>query len=292
MPCSFCNSNLHNITYCNNTMIDILYERIKMIYVNMLTQLFITHEIEVMFKSVLNRSFNLRELRGVGVKYIHSFATRTKQEFVNMLWRYFSTRRHLPDQQFSSTDNFSLIQADDEWIEARGLAVIRDSVPDFDRDLVDTPPEDEQDIMWYIDRTQSGLIIRHNIIRNEELILPEFDFRQLTGRQRIFGRVLLQEFDYVGYIRNVKKYKISPLLVKQQEKEYVEECSICYENISSIDMVKLNCSHNFCGGCIKETLKAHNNMYCGPVCALCRVPMKSFSMKNQEIYNLVSEHCL
>jgi hypothetical protein len=274
-------------------MIDILYERIKMIYVNMMTQLFITHEIEVMFKSELNRSFNLRELRAVGVKYIHSFATRTKQEFVNMLWRYFSTRIHLPDQQFLSTDNFSrLMQADDEWIEARRLPVIPDPVPDFARDLVDTPSEDEQDIMWYIDRTPSGLIIGPNIMRNEELRLPEFDIRQLTGGHRIFGRDLLPEFDAVAHIPDVKKYKISPLLVEQQEKECVEECSICYENISSIDMVKLNCSHNFCGGCIKETLKAHNNIYCGPTCALCRAPMKSFSVKNPEIYNLVSEHCL
>jgi len=93
-----------------------------------------------------------------------------------------------------------------------------------------------------------------------------------------------------------KYYNISPFLVKQKEDEKCkkEECNICLEkNINSIDMVKLNCDHNFCGKCIINTLNSFNNDYCVPRCAFCRVPMKSLSVKNPEIYDtLVSEHCM
>lgn len=144
MSCSFCASNLHNINRCNNQMIDILYERIKVIYVDMMTQY--PHETEVRFKSILNRRFNLRELRGVGVKYIHAVARTTKQILVNMLWQYFSTHIHLPEN--------------DGWIEARRrLPVQPDPIPDFARDLEEQQDDEEEDITWYIDRTPSRVNI-------------------------------------------------------------------------------------------------------------------------------------
>ena len=81
------------------------------------------------------------------------------------------------------------------------------------------------------------------------------------------------------------------------EEEGVKECAICYETISPDCFVRLNCSHTFCGSCIKQTLKTHNNQSYnnqtyGPTCALCRAPMTSFSVKNSVIYEMLSEHCL
>lgn len=142
MSCSFCASNLHNINRCNDPMIDTLYERIKVIYVDLMTQF--PQETEVRFKSVLNRRFNLRELRGVGVKYIHAVARTTKQILINMLWQYFSTRIHLPEN--------------DGWLEARRLPVEPDPIPEFARDL-EQQQDDEEDITWYIDRTPSRVNI-------------------------------------------------------------------------------------------------------------------------------------
>lgn len=269
MSCSFCYSRFHNITHCGHSMIDILFERIKVIYVDMMTHY--PDDKEVRFKSVLSRRFNARELRGVGVKYFGTPARTTKVILIDRMWRYFSSRIHLPEPQ-----------ENDGWIEARRLPVAPDPVPDFARDLEDTPPEDEHDIMWYIDTTPSPV----SLLSFGMQIFPR------NSSPVTVARNLLLEFEAVAHAPQVKKYNISPLLVQQQEKEGVEECAICYENISSIDLVKLNCSHIFCGSCIKGTLKAHNNIYCGPACALCRAPMTSFSVKNPEIYNLVSEHCL
>jgi len=266
MVCSFCQNRSHNISQCHHPMIDVLYERIKVIYVDIMIQY--PHDIELRFKSVLTRRFNLRELRGVGVRYLFAVSRTTKAVLIDLLWQYFSSRIHLSEPQ-----------ENDGWIESRRLPVAPVPVPDYTRNLEYTSPEDEHGVMWYIDTTPSPVSLlsfsQQIFFRNSLLVAVE--------------RNLLPEFEEVAH---APKYNISPLLVQQEEKEGVEECPICYESKSTIDLVKLNCSHVFCGECIKGTLKAHNNMYCSPVCALCRAPMTSFSVKNSEIYNLVSEHCL
>jgi len=75
---------------------------------------------------------------------------------------------------------------------------------------------------------------------------------------------------------------------KQKENEINgdgEECAICFENMISGDMVKLNCGHKFCGECITTTLqKTHN-----PRCALCRVPIKKFGVINQDIVFVIGK---
>jgi hypothetical protein len=123
-------------------MIDILYERIKVIYVDMMTQF--PHDTEVRFKSILNRRFNLRELRAVGVQYIHAAARTTKRLLVDCLWQYFSTNIHLPENE--------------GWLEPRRLPVNPDPIPEFARDL-EQQQDDEEDITWYIDRTPSRVNI-------------------------------------------------------------------------------------------------------------------------------------
>jgi len=257
-------------------MIDILYERIKMIYVNIMTQYPL--EIEVMFKSVLNESFNLRELRGVGVKYIGALETTRQQELVNMLWQYFNTNIYLLENE--------------GWRQEMRIPVEPDPIPEFARDLEQQQYDEDENINSYVDRTPTVVFNLDELMRrDEELGLPELDVRQMTVGNPIYARNLLSEFEAVAHTPQVKKYNITPLLVPTEE-EGVQECAICYENITCIDMVKLNCSHIFCGSCIKGSLKAHNNIYCGPACALCRAPIKSFSVKNPEIYNLVLEHCL
>ena len=92
-----------------------------------------------------------------------------------------------------------------------------------------------------------------------------------------------------------KKYNIIPslsIIETREELEKCEECAICLENKKIADTVTINCGHKFCGGCITTTLKKHSNKYVAPTCALCRAPMTSFVVKNPEIYNLVSEHCI
>ncbi len=80
------------------------------------------------------------------------------------------------------------------------------------------------------------------------------------------------------------KFNICPILNKEEVTECVEECSICYESVTGIDMVKLNCSHNFCWDCINGSLKARNTH-----CALCRRKIETLSVKNPDIFNKMNE---
>ena len=74
-----------------------------------------------------------------------------------------------------------------------------------------------------------------------------------------------------------------------EEKEM--DCPICYETTKCVDLIKLNCSHQFCGLCLKSILERHNiNIL--PTCALCRTFMTSFDIQNLEVYHLVAKHCI
>jgi hypothetical protein len=150
-------------------MIGILYERIKVIYVDMMTQY--PQDTEVRFKSVLNRRFNLRELRGVGFKYMNTYAGTSKRLLVNCLWQYFSTRIHLPENG------------------PRRLPVEPDPIPEFARDL-EQQQDDEEDITWYIDRTPSGIYIPQDGYRTPTSVAAIPPEPQAPSRRIDFGNYL------------------------------------------------------------------------------------------------------
>ena len=62
----------------------------------------------------------------------------------------------------------------------------------------------------------------------------------------------------------------------------IDECSICYNNITDSNVVELNCNHQFCGNCVNELFK----LKCEPMCALCREPIKNVSSNQELITNL------
>lgn len=275
-------------------MIAVLYERIKVIYIEMMTQY--PGDVESRFKSVLTRRFNLLELRAVCAKYTHYSSTRSKIQIIHSLYLYFISRIHLPSQQQQPPGS--------EWLEVRRLPTVPDQIPDFARDLEEQPAsQEEHDITWYIDTTPSPVTISSRM-----LVIPDTPPRLTrylstsalaNEGNRIdywnqFGsviRYLYPEFRAETRISQIKKYNIVSNLINEEIEEGSEECAICYESINCVDLVKLNCAHKFCGSCIKQTLCTHNNIYCSPSCALCRKTMTSLSVKNPEIYNLVSEHC-
>lgn len=294
MSCSFCNSYSHNIRGCLDPMIGILFERMKVIYVDMMNQY--PNDTENRFKSVLNRRFNLRELRAVCATYTNFPSSRPKQQIINVLYHYYSSRIYnLPRQDEGQP-----------WLDVRRLPTQPDPVPDFARDLEQPPEEEDHDITWYIDTTPSPVSVltfgsaliqdrltspRHITYNHDDvwLRLGRLGLRGQQYQDIMVARSLNAEFDAVASLPQIKKYNIRPVLVLGEE-EGEEDCAICYESIKCVDLVKLNCEHKFCGVCIKETLKSHSKL-CGPSCALCRKQMESFTVKNQEIYNLVSEHC-
>ena len=288
MSCSFCGSRLHNIRACRDPNIDLLYERIKVIYIDMMNNY--PDTIETQFKTVLNGRFNLRELRAVCATHTNFMSSRTKPQIINTLYQYYSSRIY-PMQQ----------QEEQPWLEVRRLPTQPDPIPDFASDLEqpleEQPLSQEHNLTWYIDTTPSPI---YSVLSLSFAMLQERRSRQALDyiynshiwRARNNTDINLNPyFNNVASTPQIKKYNIYPVLVSDEVERGEEECAICYESINCMDLVKLNCNHKFCGDCIKGTLKAHNNIYCGPSCALCRTQMVSFSVKNPEIYNMVAEHC-
>ena len=77
------------------------------------------------------------------------------------------------------------------------------------------------------------------------------------------------------------------IVLEEELLDLVLECPICFELTKTVNSVRLNCGHTFCGNCIKKTLTSFNV----PCCALCRAPISCLTVKNAEIHDLVAPHC-
>lgn len=80
---------------------------------------------------------------------------------------------------------------------------------------------------------------------------------------------------------NRKFYIKIDVLENQDNLEQKCECAICYEESENKNFIKLNCGHEFCKVCIKQTLQ--NEIRQNTYCALCRSDIKKFEIKLQSI---------
>jgi len=87
------------------------------------------------------------------------------------------------------------------------------------------------------------------------------------------------------YVSN-RKFDIEREIINCDNTEQCE-CNICYENQSKQEFVQLNCGHEFCKDCIKQSLK--NVRTENPQCAFCRSEIRKLSISNNEIYNQFDE---
>jgi hypothetical protein len=265
MPCSFCNSPSHNITYCNHQLIHVYYDNIKHTYLSIVALNNSDAYNRNLFKMVLNNRFYLRDLRAVGVKYLRVYASTSKSALISILWQYFNSLIWQQEQQIQEN-----IEEED----------------DDEEDEVEEDEPEEPSILSYVGNTYFNYMA--TMFPNPQPLQPQvnvgygfphdlnFDFASETGHNQIN--------------QQVKKFRIHLHLVEDFGEEF-EDCSICYDKTNCMNLVKLNCNHEFCGCCIKNTLNHHDKL-CQPSCALCRQPMSRFTVKNAETYNLIAEHCI
>lgn len=205
------------------------------------------------FNLILHSLFNLRQLRGVGVKFMNASARTPKGVLINIIWEYF--KNSIPTPLAETRTHFTNI------ID-----------PGFD---------------WFLNTRPSPLLSSFGIWNSEFIGETEQLYSHLfrmTGDYIDLGTGMISE-------QGTQKYNIVTELDLDTVEEVECECSICYENIKCMDMVKLNCTHHFCGTCIKRSLTAHSNRLDIPRCALCREQIIKFSVKSIDVYNLISEHC-
>ena len=289
MSCSFCNLRGHNITMCNDIFIDIHYERIKNIYIDILTRIYpdnIENYTEL-GKSYINTLFNLKKLRAVGVKYLHLNARMNKSQLIPRIWEHFKTHIYYPPPlSEEETEPLALID------RTQSPLLIR-----FDNDEIISGM-----MPYYIYDTD---FVHTDLVRNLNLEFDEVVEEPVPEPVPVVEEPVIEEPDLIqSYLEPVepvvpvvKRYNIMPTFVfideNDEDAEGSEEkemdCSICYESIKCFDLIKLNCSHKFCGICLKSILEIHNGN--NPTCALCRAVMCSFDIQNPEIYNLVAKFC-
>jgi hypothetical protein len=83
-----------------------------------------------------------------------------------------------------------------------------------------------------------------------------------------------------------RKFKIETNIIKCDKIENCE-CNICYETKDKNDFVTLNCKHEFCKDCIKQSLQ--NVRTNAPQCAFCRTEIKNIELSSQEIRDEFNE---
>lgn len=260
MPCSFCNSPIHNISNCNHQLIHIYYENIKQTYLSVIALNNSVIYNQNLFKMILNSRFYVRDLRAIGVRYLNLYARTSKHILISLLWQYFDSRIWQQDQQIQENVNVSQEN---------------NNIENFDNDPY---PED------------AGILNYINNLVGIPSILP-YQPTVNVG----FGHNLSYDLELEGNGQNfIKKYRIrlNYLIEENDKSKSFEDCVICYDNVSCMDLVKLSCNHEFCSSCIKNTLKYHNNIHNNPSCALCRKTMLCFTVKNIETYDSIAEHCI
>jgi len=226
------------------------------------------------------RRYTSPELKAIGVKYLQLGTRVAKQVICESLWR------HLP--------TVVIVGEQSQWVAVQhlplpGLPAVPDNIPAFAQDL----EEVGEYITWVIDRTPTDwsddlieMINEYNNNYNNYHSAAD-EFLQFSNEPFV-PRNLDQEL-----AEEENKYPIIPMMLCMETREELEiasECAICYDSTKLVDAIILNCKHQFCETCIKQTLISHNKS-CSPSCALCREPMTSFIVKNPDTYNSVLEHC-
>jgi len=302
MSCSFCNLRGHNITTCNDIFIDIHYERIKNIYIDIITRIYpdnIENYTEL-GKSQINTLFDLKKLRAVGVKYLHLNARMNKSQLIPRIWEHFKTHIYYPpplseeetvplEALIDRTQSQLLMRFDNDEIISGMMPYYM-----YDSDFVNTD---------FVSRgfvRNMGLELEAEA--EVEALLSEAEAEveaQLDMQTRLESQLEVQLEVEAQAEAEARRYNIMPIFVFKDEndedtegtEEKEMDCPICYETTKCVDLIKLNCSHQFCGLCLKSILERHNiNIL--PTCALCRTFMTSFDIQNLEVYHLVAKHCI
>ena len=119
-----------------------------------------------------------------------------------------------------------------------------------------------------------------------------------TGFQGLLGRdneSLLYAMMFIEMIRSInesnslnRKFHIkTKILENKDDMEEKCECNICYDEHEKKKFIKLDCGHEFCKDCIKQSLQ--NERRETPCCAFCRSDIKNFELKLESIKDELDE---
>jgi hypothetical protein len=281
--------------------------------------------IQERFNNWAINTFTLRELRVIAVTTTDIPTSGVnKIEYAHHIWQLYK----ILCSQVLSQGDISNITTDSGLIDPIDINLLATTATATDNDN-DNDNDDDHEITWSIDRTPMPSR-RHDI---EMMSLPNIRttrarrVRERRMRDAInyipnpeftnFMRNLMNEFaqepmdlnaDFIPFNSNSnsntnKKFKINIVMEKgnkdamvegEGEREGENECCICMDDqIKYCNIIKLNCQHQFCSGCIATTLKKHNRFSdTNPCCALCRVTMTQINVNDDnECITEIAQYC-
>lgn len=129
--------------------------------------------------------------------------------------------------------------------------------------------------------------------RTGQVQFSELGIRELIGNETNLYEVMFADIiRFIEIIRRMsqttehnRKFQITTKVLSDQIENLEEkcECNICYEERENKLFVKLDCGHEFCKDCIKQSLQ--NEQRLNPRCAFCRANITSFELKLESIKN-------
>jgi hypothetical protein len=254
--CSFCGNTGHDIRFCDSPNIPDIEHTIANLYVSNLQESMDLQlnedETEAQFINTLFHQFLLRNIRVLAVTSgLATASGYTKAEYCRVIYRHYH-------QTFQSLIDVINFVNNNNIVNNNNNNYVRDLLEEFNQVFI-------------------------NNFNSESGLESELESGLESG--------LESELESVTN----SKFNITPVLnidiLNAEDAECECECGICLEsNIALKQMVKLNCEHSFCSGCIVRVLET-TSVDKVPTCAFCRASITDIETNCVEVYGAISEFC-
>ena len=253
--CSFCGNTGHDIRFCDSSNIPNIENTIVNIYVSNFQEsagLQLNEaETEAQFINTLVHQFLLRNIRVLAVTSgLATASGYTKVEYARVIYRHYH-------QTF-----LSLI-----------------------------------DVINFVNNNNNNNYVRDLIDEFNQAFMNNSNFNSELESESELELESESESESESIINN--KFNITPVLnidilnAEELDTNCVSECEcgICLEsNIDLKQMIKLNCQHSFCSGCIVRVLET-TSIDKVPKCAFCRADIIDIETNCLEIYEAILPFC-
>jgi hypothetical protein len=125
----------------------------------------------------------------------------------------------------------------------------------------------------------------------------QFEFSEMGIREllenehNLYAMMFADIIRFIDTIRTIsrtsqlnRKFHIKTKISEDQDDlDKKCECNICYEEREKKTFVKLDCGHEFCKDCIRQSLQNEQRQI--PCCAFCRADIKNLELKLETVKN-------
>jgi hypothetical protein len=144
--------------------------------------------------------------------------------------------------------------------------------------------------------------IQETIMAEDAQVSPnqmwsQFEFSEMGIREllenehNLYAMMFADIIRFIDTIRTIsrtsqlnRKFHIKTKISEDQDDlDKKCECNICYEEREKKTFVKLDCGHEFCKDCIRQSLQNEQRQI--PCCAFCRADITNFELKLESLKN-------